>query len=143
MADPLRYDTRVNLSDKNNSHTLLVLLTGRNKKVLEVGPATGYVTQALAARGCRVTGIEINPEAAKVARPHCERMIIGSVEEIDFDETFAGEQFDVVIYGDVLEHLLDPEGVLRKTARVLAPGGYVVASSASEPLSTTMTRFEA
>ncbi len=128
MADHLQYDTTVNLANKNNSHTLLVLLAGRDKKVLEVGPATGYCTRALAGRGCRVTCIEINPEAAEIARAHSERMIVGSVEAINFDEVFANETFDVVLYGDVLEHLLDPEEVLRKTTRVLAPGGYVVAS---------------
>jgi GT2 family glycosyltransferase/2-polyprenyl-3-methyl-5-hydroxy-6-metoxy-1,4-benzoquinol methylase len=128
MASGPRYDSSVDLSHKNSSHTQLILLTGRDKKVLEAGPATGYMTEALRARGCRVTGIELDAEAASVAAQYCERMVVGNIEEIDFDETFGDEKFDVAMFGDVLEHLLDPEAVLVKVASLLSPNGYVVAS---------------
>ncbi len=39
-----------------------------------------------------------------------------------------GEQFDLVTYGDVLEHLLEPQDVLRETRNLLAPGGRVLIS---------------
>src|ERR671918_2093494 len=117
----------VDLSHKNSSQTQIVLLTGRSKKVLDVGASTGYVAKALRERGCTVTGLEIDPEAAKQASRFCDRMIVGDVEELDLEETFPADRFDVVIFGDVLEHLVDPEGVLLRTARILAPNGYVVA----------------
>ncbi|HYZ10695.1 MAG TPA: glycosyltransferase [Actinomycetota bacterium] len=123
-----RYDIDVDLSHKNSSQTQIVLLTGRSKKVLDVGASTGYVARALRGRGCTVTGLEIDPEAAKQAAKYCDRMIVGDVEELDLEETFPADRFDVVIFGDVLEHLVDPAGVLLRTAAVLAPGGYVVAS---------------
>ena len=123
-----RYDIDVDLSHKNSSQTQIVLLTGRSKKVLDVGASTGYVAKALRERGCTVTGLEIDPEAAKQASRYCDRMIVGDVEELDLEETFPADRFDVVIFGDVLEHLVDPEGVLLRTARILAPNGYVVAS---------------
>jgi GT2 family glycosyltransferase/2-polyprenyl-3-methyl-5-hydroxy-6-metoxy-1,4-benzoquinol methylase len=123
-----KYDIDVDLAHKNSSQTQLVLLTGRSKKVLDVGTSTGYVARALRERGCTVTGLEIDPEAAKQAARFCDRMIVGDVEELDLEETFAADRFDVVIFGDVLEHLVDPEAVLLRTARVLAPNGYVVAS---------------
>src|SRR5918992_1179237 len=50
------------------------------------------------------------------------------IEELVLEEVFPDQRFDVVVYGDVLEHLVDPEAVLLRTARILAPGGYVVAS---------------
>jgi GT2 family glycosyltransferase/2-polyprenyl-3-methyl-5-hydroxy-6-metoxy-1,4-benzoquinol methylase len=127
-AEEPRYDIDVDLSKKNTSQTQLVLLTGRDKDVLEVGPATGYVAKALRDRGCRVTGIEVDEEAAEVAAQFCERMIVADVEELVLEEVFPDQRFDVVVYGDVLEHLVDPEAVLLRTARILAPGGYVVAS---------------
>ncbi|HEV3474179.1 MAG TPA: glycosyltransferase [Actinomycetota bacterium] len=123
-----RYDTEVDLAKRNTSQTQIVLLTGRDKKVLDVGPATGYVARALRQRRCRVTGIEVDAEAAAAAARFCERMIVGDVEEVDFQELFGTERFDVVIFGDVLEHLRDPHAVLQRTAGILAPGGYVVAS---------------
>jgi O-antigen biosynthesis protein len=126
--EALRYDARVDLSNENNSHTQLVLMAGRNNKVLEFGPATGYVTRVLKERGCRVTGVEIDSEAAEEAAPFCERIIVGDAETLDFEATFADERFDVVMFGDVLEHLVDPSTVLRNSAALLRPGGSVVAS---------------
>ena len=128
MSDGLKYQAHVDLSRKNNSHTQLVVLTGRDKKVLEVGPATGYITRALSERGCRVSCIESDPDAAAVASSFCERMIVGNIEEVDLSATFEEDRFDVVMFGDVLEHLLDPETVLRKVHLLLNPGGYVLAS---------------
>jgi GT2 family glycosyltransferase/2-polyprenyl-3-methyl-5-hydroxy-6-metoxy-1,4-benzoquinol methylase len=123
-----RYDIEVDLSNKNTSQTQIVLLAGRDRNVLEVGPATGYVAKALRDRGCRVTGIEVDPDAAEVAAQFCHRMLVADIEELDLEEVFPEERFDVVVYGDVLEHLVDPEAVLLRTARILAPGGHVVAS---------------
>ncbi len=123
-----KYDIDVDLSHKNSSQTQIVLLSGRARKILDVGAATGYVARALRERGCSVTGLEIDPEAAKVAARFCDRMVVGDVEELDLEETFGAERFDVVIFGDVLEHLVDPEAGLLRTASVLASNGYVVAS---------------
>jgi GT2 family glycosyltransferase/2-polyprenyl-3-methyl-5-hydroxy-6-metoxy-1,4-benzoquinol methylase len=127
-AEEPRYDIEVDMSNKNTSQTQIVLLTGRDKRVLEVGPATGYVAKALRDRGCSITGIELDRDAAEIASQFCERMIVADVEDLDFDELFGDTRFDVVVYGDVLEHLVDPETVLRRTARTLGLGGSVVAS---------------
>src|SRR5438552_370565 len=128
MPDAPKYQTEVDLSQTNSSHTQLILLTGLNKKVLEVGPATGYITEALSQRACRVTCIESDAAAAEVASRFCERMIVGNVEELDFSSVFGQERFDVVMFGDVLEHLLDPQAVLVKVVSLLNPDGYVLAS---------------
>lgn len=128
MEDATRYHYQVDLSNKKTSHTQLILLTGRNKSVLEVGPATGHITDVLAQRGCRVTCIERDPAAAELAGRFCERMVVANVEELDLASMLGDERFDVVLFGDVLEHLVDPGAVLAKVASVLAPGGYVVAS---------------
>ncbi|MGH2693162.1 MAG: class I SAM-dependent methyltransferase, partial [Actinomycetota bacterium] len=127
-GDALRYEAQVDLSETNTARTQLVLMTGENKKVLEVGPATGYITEALSERGCRVTGLEIDPAAAERSREFAERMIVGDIEAMDLEEQFGEERFDVVMYGDVLEHLVDPQKVLVETRSILAPDGYVVAS---------------
>jgi len=127
-GDALRYDVEVDLSNENTSHAQLALLTGHNKKVLEVGPATGYLTRILRQAGCAVTAVEIDPLAAAKAKAWCERMIVGDIEALDFQREFGDQRFDVAIYGDVLEHLIDPAEVLIRTASILAPEGYVAAS---------------
>jgi 2-polyprenyl-3-methyl-5-hydroxy-6-metoxy-1,4-benzoquinol methylase len=126
--DGPRYDTDVDLSNPNNSHTLMVELVGGTKRVLDVGCATGYLAQALVERGCTVSGIEFDEEAAEEARPHLERLVVGDIEKIDLGETFGDDRFDVVVFGDVLEHLRDPLPVLRSARKLLADRGSVVAS---------------
>ena len=128
MENALRYHIEVDLSQENTSHAQLIRLTGRNKQVLEVGPATGYVTKVLQQRGCRVWCIENDAEAAKVAAEFCERMVVANVEAVDFKSTFPEERFDVVTFGDVLEHLVDPMAVLTRVRDVLKANGHVVAS---------------
>jgi len=128
MESALRYHSDVDLSQKNSTHAQLIRLTGRNKQVLEIGPATGYLTEILRSRGCRVWCIENDPEAAKIAAQFCERMVVSDVEKIDLVSTFGDQRFDVVMFGDVLEHLVEPRAALARVATILKPEGYVVAS---------------
>jgi SAM-dependent methyltransferase len=124
----LRYDRPVDLSDANTAHAKLVAACGEHMRVLEVGPSTGYLSEVLRARGCAVTGLEIDPAAAAVAQEHCDRIVVGDVERIDLHGCFSPGEFDVVMFGDVLEHLVDPAAVLGRVAPLLAPDGRVVAS---------------
>src|SRR3712207_1554214 len=126
--DGLRYDTDVDLSNQNNSHTLMVELVGGTKRVLDVGCATGYLAQALVERGCTVSGVESDEEAAEEARPHLAQLVIGDIETLDLGEAFGEDRFDVIVFGDVLEHLRDPLAALRSARRLLADRGSVVAS---------------
>jgi 2-polyprenyl-3-methyl-5-hydroxy-6-metoxy-1,4-benzoquinol methylase len=126
--DGPRYDTDVDLSNRNNSHTLMVELVGGTKRVLDVGCATGYLAEALVERGCTVSGLEFDEEAAEEARPHLERLVIGDIETLDLAGTFGDDRFDVIVFGDVLEHLRDPLAALRKVRTLLADRGSVVAS---------------
>lgn len=124
-----RYEPPViDLENRNSSHTLIVELTGENKNVLEVGTSTGYISRILEERGNTVTGIEIDPEAGEFAGQHCDKMIIGDIEQLDLDAHFALSSFDVIIFEDVLEHLVSPEDVLRKVKKYLRPGGYLAVS---------------
>ncbi|HEV2760981.1 MAG TPA: methyltransferase domain-containing protein [Acidimicrobiales bacterium] len=126
--DGPRYDTDVDLSNRNNSHTLMVELVGGTKRVLDVGCATGYLAQALGERGCTVSGVESDVEAAEQARPHLERLVVGDVETMDLAEVFGEDRFDVIVFGDVLEHLRNPLPALRKAKALLTERGSVVAS---------------
>jgi 2-polyprenyl-3-methyl-5-hydroxy-6-metoxy-1,4-benzoquinol methylase/uncharacterized coiled-coil protein SlyX len=123
-----RYDTEIDLEDTNRSHTLIVELVGRDKRVLDVGTSTGYLAKVLVQRGCSVTGIELDLEAARKAEEHCERVIVGDVETLDPYEELGGKLFDVIVFGDVLEHLKGPLRALLRLRPFLRSEGYVVAS---------------
>lgn len=126
--DGSRYDVDVDLSNRNNSHTLMVELVGGTKRVLDVGCSTGFLARTLVERGCTVSGLECDPESAEEARPYLTRLVVGDVEQTDLAEAFGDERFDVIVFGDVLEHLVDPLAVLRSAGRLLADRGSVVAS---------------
>jgi 2-polyprenyl-3-methyl-5-hydroxy-6-metoxy-1,4-benzoquinol methylase len=122
------YATDIDLGNENDSHTLVVLMVGENKRVLELGCAEGSTTRALQARGCRVTGIEMDPTAAKAAEKFAERMIVDDLDTMDFAAALGQERFDVIVAADVLEHLSDPRRCLRACAQLLSAGGEVVLS---------------
>jgi len=104
-------------------------MVGQGKKVLEIGCASGYISRILKEKfNCDVTGIDINPEDVEKAQEVCVRVITGDVERLDFDEVLEEDKFDVVTFGDVLEHLRDPLKVLTNIRGYLNEGGYVVAS---------------
>lgn len=123
-----KYDFPIDLSEHNNSHSLMVELVGEGKRVLEVGCATGYMTRVLAERGCRVVGIEVDPHAAARAGEHCDEVVVADVEHLDLVERFGEASFDVVVFGDVLEHLREPLVTLRRARGLLVADGCVVAS---------------
>ena len=115
--------------DPASTHSKIVSLVPPATRVLEFGCATGYMTEVLKDRlGCTVVGIEIDPGAAALAEEHAERVIVGDAEKIDYAAELAGEEFDVVLFADVLEHLKEPADVLRRVRPFIAENGVVVAS---------------
>jgi len=121
-------DEEVDLRRKNDSRTQQVLMVGTNKKVLEIGPASGYVTRALRRRGCDVTCVENDAKAARAARKYASRMIFGDIETLNLGKRLRQERYDVIVLGDVLEHLKDPASVLKRLGPYLRRSGYVVAT---------------
>jgi 2-polyprenyl-3-methyl-5-hydroxy-6-metoxy-1,4-benzoquinol methylase len=113
----------------DSTHNLVVSLVPPGARVLEFGCATGYMSAVLRGRlGCSVTGIELRPEAAELARPHCERVIVGDAERLDLTQVLGATRFDAIVFADVLEHLREPGVLLSRLPPFLAEGGAVVAS---------------
>jgi 2-polyprenyl-3-methyl-5-hydroxy-6-metoxy-1,4-benzoquinol methylase len=111
------------------SHALMVELIGSNKRVLDAGCDTGYLGRVMTAMGNQVSGVEVNPVSAEEAARHLERVVVQDLESADLVGEFGRGSFDVVVFGDVLEHLREPVSVLRQARPLLAPGGYVVIST--------------
>ncbi|HXH23907.1 MAG TPA: class I SAM-dependent methyltransferase [Vicinamibacterales bacterium] len=121
---PLKYTT-LNL-DPDESHALVLALVPPGRKVLDIGCATGYLSDALAARGCRVVGVEIDPRAAAVARQRGLDVRVGPLAQV-MNRSEQGT-FDCLVFADVLEHVVDPRTFLQGALRFLRPHGVVVVS---------------
>lgn len=111
----------------HGGHAKLLALVGEGKRVLDVGCSSGYLARPLVARGCTVVGIEQDAAAAEAAREVCAEVLVGDAETIEFP--FQSGAFDVVLCGDLLEHLRDPERFLVRVRPFLGPDGRLVATT--------------
>jgi trans-aconitate methyltransferase len=108
--------TAVNASYTLVREDLLDLVSGESpEQVLDVGCANGATAAVLKQRypGSHVTGIELDPRLGEQAREQLDRVLV--MDAIDGLETLSAEarSFDLVLCGDVLEHLVDPWRALR------------------------------
>jgi 2-polyprenyl-3-methyl-5-hydroxy-6-metoxy-1,4-benzoquinol methylase len=122
------YDVDIDLANTNTSHAQVIDLVGGDKRVLDVGCWNGALGRVLMGFGCKVTGVELDEEAAAAAAA-----VLGDVKVADLDRTslsdlFEAGAFDVVVFADVLEHLKDPRAALIDAIHLLAPDGRVVIS---------------
>ena len=118
----------VPLSERpHRAHAKLLAAVGEGKRVLDVGCSSGYLAEPLAGLGNTIVGIELDPAAARAAEAFCERVHVGDVETMELP--LDPGSFDVVLCGDVVEHLRDPVGALARLRPFLKPGGRLVLST--------------
>jgi len=110
-----------------SSHWTIVHLVEPKKKVLDVGCATGQIARRLVEKECEVIGIEIDEKAARLARRYCKDVVVCDVEALE-DLPYPEEYFDYIIFGDVLEHLKNPEKVLINLKKYLKRDGFIICS---------------
>jgi SAM-dependent methyltransferase len=96
--------------------------------VLDVGCGAGAHGTLLKREDPRrvVLGVELDPAAAEEARAVLDRVFVADAEAGDLP--LEPGSVDCLLYGDVLEHLRDPEAVLARHRRLLRPGGAAVVS---------------
>jgi SAM-dependent methyltransferase len=124
-----RYDFDAIDLDSGNVHADVVNFVEKGSRVLELGPATGYMSRVFRERGCTVVGIEFDAGMAERAAEFCERTIVGDLDALDLEAELGGERFDAIVAADVIEHLKDPLGALRRLRRFLAEDGRFVIST--------------
>jgi GT2 family glycosyltransferase/glycosyltransferase involved in cell wall biosynthesis/2-polyprenyl-3-methyl-5-hydroxy-6-metoxy-1,4-benzoquinol methylase len=125
----VRYEVGdISLLGANNSHSIILELLDGAGEVLELGCATGDLGRALARRGVRVSGVEMDPAAAELARSDYREVVAGDVADPAVLAHFRDGAFDAVVFGDVLEHLADPWAAAKAWTKKLAPGGNLIIS---------------
>lgn len=97
--------------------------------VLELGPGPGAMTRVLLQRGHRVTAVENDPVALQELQ-HLEAVPVvrADLDGAAWSEALGGQRFGAVLACDVLEHLRQPQQVLRALTGLLEPAGCMVIS---------------
>ncbi len=104
---------------------VVALVPESARRVLDVGCGAGRLGEAVKARqSAHVTGVEYDEFAAAAARERLDDVVQGDAETVEFPPA----SFDCVVCADVLEHLRDPDALLRRVREWLAPGGVLVTS---------------
>lgn len=104
----------------------IIFLVGENNKVLDIGCYDGTIGNLLKKNNNQVYGIEISKEAAEIAIKRGLKVKIQNIESrFDFENNF----FDVVVAGEIIEHILDTDFFIDEIKRVLKPGGFLVLST--------------
>jgi len=105
---------------------IISLIPESAKKILDVGCGTGEMGAALQSMGKFVTGIEREGDIASIASGRLSNVIKGDIEQIDLNSI--DEQYDCIVFGDVIEHLINPEETFNKVTKLLSNSGSVIVS---------------
>lgn len=100
-------------------------------RILDIGCGGGLLSEPMARLGATVIGADAAPRNIPVARLHAEQsgLVIDYRHTTAEDLAAAGEQFDVVLNMEVVEHVSDPQAYLTACQSLLKPGGLMVCST--------------
>lgn len=131
MLNPCRLDYITRQIAAEFDRDLKAPLPFAGLRILDIGCGGGLLSEPMARLGAAVVGADAAARNIPVARIHAEQ----SGLEIDYRHTSAealveqGEQFDVVLNMEVVEHVSDPLAYLTACQRLLKPGGLMICST--------------
>lgn len=112
-----------------SSHHFARLSIGTGEDILDVGCGRGELAEEFVRKGNRVVGIDaLPPDAVSPALDLYiqENLLIAGLDNVK--KRLGSQQFDKILLLDVIEHLPDPESLLRDCRALLRPGGQLIVS---------------
>lgn len=123
--EPSKYSSDV----RDYNRDLLALIPKNASRLIEIGCNAGSLAAAFKKinEKCNYLGVELDQNAAQLAGAYCDAVYQMNIEAADdsFFQKMADR--DCWIFGDVLEHLLDPWGLLSKIRKIIPENGCIVA----------------
>ena len=131
LMNPCRLDYITSQIAAEFDRDLTQALPFAGLRILDIGCGGGLLSEPMARLGAEVVGADAAPRNIPVAQIHAAQ----SGLSIDYRHTTAeamaeaGEQFDVVLNMEVVEHVADPLGYLTDCQQLLRPGGLMICST--------------
>lgn len=131
MMNPVRLDYITSQIAAEFDRDLTQPMPFKGLRLLDIGCGGGLLSEPMARLGATVVGADAAERNIPVAQVHAEQ----SGLEIDYRFTTAealaeaGEQFDVVLNMEVVEHVADPQAYLDACSALLKPGGLMLCST--------------
>ena len=112
---------------ENVRHEMVALCPDNIKTLLDVGCSEGnFAAHIKSTKNIEAWGIELMPAHGEKAIPKLDHVLIGTCESQI--EAVPDNYFDVIYFNDVLEHLVDPEAVLKIIKTKLSDTGVLISS---------------
>ena len=128
MSGPSLYDYKPANYHGYARINLLELLDSGIESVLDVGCGEGNNTAYLRSKGVKeIWGVEMSASAAELAKQQMDYVYMGTIESF-FESEHVENRFDLIILGDVLEHLINPWLVLKQLTGLLSKNGQILIS---------------
>jgi 2-polyprenyl-6-hydroxyphenyl methylase / 3-demethylubiquinone-9 3-methyltransferase len=131
LMNPCRLDYITSQIAAEFDRDLTQALPFAGLRILDIGCGGGLLSEPMARLGAEVVGADAAARNIPVAQIHAAQ----SGLSIDYRHTSAealaeaGEQFDVVLNMEVVEHVADPLGYLTACQQLLRPGGLMICST--------------
>jgi 2-polyprenyl-6-hydroxyphenyl methylase/3-demethylubiquinone-9 3-methyltransferase len=104
-------------------------ITFAGQTILDIGCGGGILCEAMASRGARVTGLDVEAAAISTAKEHAVKSQLPINYVCEAIETFQAPAFDMITCMEMLEHVASPALVIEHCARLLKDGGMLFLST--------------
>ena len=128
MSSSLLYDLKSDDYYSGANLDLFKLVEGDIYRVLDIGCSEGKSAAYFRNIGVKVIwGVEMSASAAEQAKQQMDYVYMGTIESF-FESEHVENRFDLIILGDVLEHLINPWLVLKQLTGLLSKNGQILIS---------------
>lgn len=117
------------LPHEQHNPDLLMLIPAESSSVIEIGTGSGALAREFKKinPNCDYVGIDLEESCSALASRYCDRALTMNIEHAGDDFFIENRTRDCWVFGDTLEHLQDPWGVLRKIRSVIPDNACIVA----------------